>query len=441
MSDKDRAEQAKQMNDLWTIVKPAPAASGHAEEPALESAPESDTQDDGSSAPAEDVAPEAPGSEPAGSQEEAPVEMIPEESGDLDGESTGDSGSSGGSDSSAGSSSSDSSAGSAGPSSPDSSAGSVGSGSPDSSSSPSGSGDTSSGSDTVPAGDGSPAGDTAPAPNTPAGGSGEDNTVGGAAVDLIVGGLDQAMSAANDRINAIQSELNSTINRITRPTGRVVGELADLCDDVDDLVDLIDSAEDLSAALRQSSEKLGSILNDVDALRRLLDEYEPTLQEGVANVGSLSTAAVATLRDLEVLLADSEALMKTSGNQLDAGTRQSLRGLAATLRQTARAMEATGDVKQAKLTINNIIEDTWHEYTGDINNILLMDAEAKAVSLTDSRNPSPSSVQILIRTQEIKVEEPTAEQLAAAAPAKTTFWQRVAQMFQDFWRAITGIFH
>ena len=444
MSDKDRAEQAKQMNDLWTIVKPAPAASGHAEEPALESAPESDPQDDGSSAPAEDVAPEAPGSEPAGSQEEAPAEMIPEESGDLDGESTGDSGSSGGSDSSAGStgsSSSDSSAGSTGSGSSDSSSGSTGSGSSDSSSSPSGSGDTSSGSDTVPAGDGSPAGDTAPAPNTPAGGSGEDNTVGGAAVDLIVGGLDQAMSAANDRINAIQSELNSTINRITRPTGRVVGELADLCDDVDDLVDLIDSAEDLSAALRQSSEKLGSILNDVDALRRLLDEYEPTLQEGVANVGSLSTAAVATLRDLEVLLADSEALMKTSGNQLDAGTRQSLRGLAATLRQTARAMEATGDVKQAKLTINNIIEDTWHEYTGDINNILLMDAEAKAVSLTDSRNPAPSSVQILIRTQEIKVEEPTAEQLAAAAPAKTTFWQRVAQMFQDFWRAITGIFH
>ena len=181
----------------------------------------------------------------------------------------------------------------------------------------------------------------------------------------------------------------------------MVGELADLCDDVDDLVDLIDSAEDLSAALRQSSEKLGSILNDVDALRRLLDEYEPTLQEGVANVGSLSTAAVATLRDLEVLLADSEALMKTSGNQLDAGTRQSLQGLAATLRQTAKAMEATGGVKQAKATINDIITDTWHEYTGDVNNILLMDAEAEAVSLTDSRNPSPSSIQVLIRTQEI----------------------------------------
>ena len=71
----------------------------------------------------------------------------------------------------------------------------------------------------------------------------------------------------------------------------------------------------------------------------------------------------------------------------------------------------------------------------------MMDAGAQAVSLTDSRNPAPSSVQVLIRTQEIKAEEPTAEQLAAAAPQSTTFWGRVAQMFRDFWSAITHIFH
>lgn len=273
--------------------------------------------------------------------------------------------------------------------------------------------------------------------------SDESQTVGGAAVDLIVGGLDDALSQANDRINAIQSELNSTINRITRPTGRVVGELADLCDDIDSLVDLIDSAEDLSAALRQSSGKLRSILGDVAALQVILNEYEPTLQEGIANVGALSTSAVSALRDLETLLADSEALMKTSGSQLDDGTRQALRGLSATLRQTAKAMAATGDVRSAKDTINTIIEDTWHEYTGDINNILMMDAEAQAVSLTDPRNPAPSSVQVLIRTQEIKVQEPelTADTLAAPAGSGSTFWGRVAQMFRDFWNAITGIFH
>ena len=111
-----------------------------------------------------------------------------------------------------------------------------------------------------------------------------------------------------------------------------------------------------------------------------------------------------------------------------------------TLRQTAKAMAATGDVRDAKQTINAIIEDTWLEYTGDVNNILMMDAGAEAVSLTDSRNPAPSSVQILIRTQEIKAEELTAQPLAADAPEQTTFWGRVAQMFQDFWQAVTRIF-
>lgn len=304
---------------------------------------------------------------------------------------------------------------------------------------------------TDPAPDSTPAPSTDPAPdNTPAssddsaaGGSttSDEGTVGGAAVDLIASGLD----SANSKINAIQRELNSTLNQIARPTGRVVGELADLCDDVDDLVDLIDDAEDLSAALRQSSGKLRDILDNVGALQIILNEYEPTLQEGIANLGTLSTSAATSLRDLETLLADTEALMKTSGSQLDDGTRQALRGLSATLRQTAKAMAATSDVRTAKATINSIIEDTWHEYTGDINNILMMDAEAQAVSLTDPRNPAPSSVQILIRTQEIKEQEPelTAATLAAptASGQPTTFWGRVAQMFKDFWKAVTGIFH
>ena len=70
-----------------------------------------------------------------------------------------------------------------------------------------------------------------------------------------------------------------------------------------------------------------------------------------------------------------------------------------------------------------------------------MDAEAPAVSLTSEENPSPSSVQVLIRSQEIKAEAAAQEEEAASPAAETTFWNRVTQMFQDFWSAITGIFH
>ncbi|NBI09713.1 hypothetical protein D1641_06745 [Colidextribacter sp. OB.20] len=293
-----------------------------------------------------------------------------------------------------------------------------------------------------PDGSASPDSDSEPAPDS--GDSAPDSdksSVGSAAVDLIANGLD----SANAKISAIQKELNNTLKRIATPTADVVGKLASLCDDIGELADLLDDAEDLAYALSQTSGKLSSILDSVDALRLTLNEYEPTLQEGLTSMGSLSTAAVTTLRDMETLLADTESLMRTSGVQLDAGTRQTLRGLASTLRQTGAALSTTQNVKNSKNALTGIIEDTWHEYTGDINNILLMDAEARAVSLTDPRNPIPSSVQVLIRTQEIKAEDGeasglTAEPLSAKTADNGTFWSRVAQMFKDFWLFLTGIF-
>ena len=99
-------------------------------------------------------------------------------------------------------------------------------------------------------------------------------------------------------------------------------------------------------------------------------------------------------------------------------------------------------MKSAKNSISDIIEDTWDEHTGDIDNLLLMDATAEAVSLTSEENATPQSIQILIRTQEIEVEESDESTASTgAAVQSTTFFGRIAQMFKDLWAAITGIFH
>lgn len=409
----------KDMSDLWTVYSggqvdvpkpmPTPPASGTAETSGGQPAMEEESGSAGEEGPGSSV--------PESSGPSDPTPASPDPGGSAGGESaSAGSGDPGSSDPSGGGDASDNSGTSQ-----------------DTGDAPDGSSAPGDGAGSTPDTDDS-ASDSGAASTPDAGGSqGGDNPV----ADVIVDRLD----SASDRLNQLQSELNSTLNSISRSTGTVVGDLASLCAQLDDLVDLVDNAEDLSAALRQSSVKLRDILDGVAALQTVLNEYEPTLQESVANVGALGTSAVSALRDLETLLADTEALMKTAGSQLDDGTHQALQGLAATLRQTAKAMAATGDVRDAKATINGIIEDTWNEYTGDINNILLMDAEAEAVSLTDSRNPAPSSVQILIRTQEIKTEEPELTAETLAVKEKTTFWGRIAQMFRDFWKAITGIFH
>lgn len=244
-----------------------------------------------------------------------------------------------------------------------------------------------------------------------------------------------------DQLNTTTSGVSDALEQVAGPTAAVVGRLADLCGDMDELTDLLEDADDLSAAIRHSSKRLRSILDSTDDLRTILNDYEPTAQESLKTLEDLSVTAAATVRDSEQLVSDAEALLKTSGTQLDAGTKQTLSGLAAALRQAASGLATTNEVKEAKGSINSIIEDTWDEHTGDIDNLLNMDANAEAISLTSPENPAPQSIQVIIRSQEIKAEERNAEETAEVKPGKGTFWSRVAQMFKDFWAAITGVFH
>lgn len=265
---------------------------------------------------------------------------------------------------------------------------------------------------------------------------GESESVGGAAIDLIAGGLDSATKQIKD----LQSGLYTTMDNIAKPTGRVIDDLAALCARLSELTSLLNKAEDLTSALSGASGELRGILKDAEELQDLLDEYEPTLQETLKTVSSLSVSANKTIRDTQKLVTDTEALLKAAGTPLDAGTKQSLEALASVLRGAARTMSTAGKIKDAKTSICEIIEDTWDEYTGDVNNLLLIDATAEAVSLTDSRNPAPQSIQVLIRTQEITEPEEDEEEAAAASAEKTTFWGRIAQMFKDLWAAVTGLF-
>jgi len=267
--------------------------------------------------------------------------------------------------------------------------------------------------------------------------SDESSTVGGAAVDLITSGLDSTTKS----LNQLKSQLTSALKGIAGPTANVVGDLADVCDQLDDVVDLLDDADNLTAALRRSADKLQDVVDGADDLRKTLNDYEPTLQSTLKTVENLSTSAASTVRDTESLIAAAEDLLQRSGTQLDAGTQKTLDSLASVLRRTADVMATSGSIKASKDAMSSIIEDTWNEHTGDIDNLLNMDATAQAVSLTDQRNPSPQSIQVLIRSQEIKVQEPEEDAPAKAAADNGTFWSRVARMFQDFWNAVTGIFH
>lgn len=220
-------------------------------------------------------------------------------------------------------------------------------------------------------------------------------------------------------------------------SGGLTGDLSSLVGKTDTTLGHLDGT---TAVGRDIIDRIDSLLDDLDDLNDTINDQVPGLRDTLRDTKTLVRDMVTTIDDTHGFLTSFRSLAKTSGSQLDEGTRKSLENLAETLRRTARSTDAVGDVKTAKDAVTDIIEDTWNEYTGDINNMLLMDATAEAQSLTSDQNPPPTSIQILIRTQEIKVDDDDAETAEKAAAESTTFWGRVTQMFRDLWSTVTGIF-
>ena len=202
----------------------------------------------------------------------------------------------------------------------------------------------------------------------------------------------------------------------------------------------IDDLNRVTAKAGDLSESLSDVLDSVDTIRDRAEKEVPKLQSALTDLKSVTVSLNTTLSDSTAFLGSFRSVLKTAGKQADSGARETLDGLAAALRSTAGSLSKTGQVKDAKDNISGLIEDTWNEFTGENNNLLLMDATAQAESLTDSRNGAPQSVQVLIRTQEIKETEAEQPEEEQPETESLTLWQRIGKLFQHIGSAITGIF-
>ena len=240
----------------------------------------------------------------------------------------------------------------------------------------------------------------------------------------VMSGLDSLCTALGD------SGLSGDLSRLMDTLDDYADEAQDAVADADEALDVLDSA----------SVKADKILEQIDALHTLLDSYIPDVQDTLKDSQNLITEASGGLRDLRSFLGSLESLLKNSGSSLDAGTRQTLSGLADALRRSTIGLDQTENIRTATDVITDLIEDKWDSYTGEENNLLLMDVLASPESMTSAKNGTPSSIQYIMRTQEIKVDDSEDTVTPETDDSSTTFFGRVAQIFIDFWNFITGFF-
>lgn len=255
-------------------------------------------------------------------------------------------------------------------------------------------------------------------------------------------GLGEISTSANKLTGSLDTLLTNAngSNGLMGHSQSLIKELRLMLEDASEY-DFDALTEDTSAALKSAENLIGTtdtIIEQTVDLTNTVTKYEPDAQASLDDAIEQVNAAVQLLADLNRFTTTVENLMKSADPDLDQGTQLALEGLSSTLRQMAAGLGATPSIRRANESIQTLVEDKWNEYTGEKNNALNMDSQATKVSLTSEQNQSPNSIQIVLRSQEIKVPEDQKDADDGDQQVKTTFWQRVARMFHDLAAIFTG---
>lgn len=187
---------------------------------------------------------------------------------------------------------------------------------------------------------------------------------------------------------------------------------------------------------------LDDIISDVDDLTNTMNYYHDDTIRTLKDLGKMTDSAAEGIHSLAAFCTSFENQLRLVGDSLNSSTQKTLNGLAGTLDGMGAGLDQTEVLKDAKDTIKTLIEDKWDEYTTEDTTILNADAEAQPLSLTSEKNPSPRTIQIVLRTGEIKEqEESVSANVDESFHPEGNVFHRIASIFKRIWEMVTSVFH
>ena len=109
--------------------------------------------------------------------------------------------------------------------------------------------------------------------------------------------------------------------------------------------------------------------------------------------------------------------LKDSSDDLDAAARDSIRGSMEMLDKSLSILDSTTIMRKAGHTMKDTMDDEWNEFDTE-NRFLFMDPEADKISFTSDKNESVHTLQIIMRTDEISLDD--VDDLSDAEPVEET---------------------
>lgn len=203
----------------------------------------------------------------------------------------------------------------------------------------------------------------------------------------------------------------------------------------------IDGVIDIATATGRICDTADDLINSTDELNGILNRHHDDMIATLNDVGKMTDSASRGIDSMNVFFRSLENQMKVVGDSLNTSTEKTLNGLAGTLDEAGTGLNQTEVLRNAKDTIKGMIDDKWDEYTIEDTTILNIDLEASPVSMTSAKNPSPRSIQMILRTEEIKDKQESEDvNIDEDFHADGNIFHRIGNIFKYIWRSITSVF-
>lgn len=261
----------------------------------------------------------------------------------------------------------------------------------------------------------------------------------------LLGTFVQRGSTLTDALKHLNNTLSSTSSSLSGfldTSDSILDNLDDICDVLDDYKGL---GQDFTAEGKKLTElastTLGRVnqqLTEIPALTESLNQLTSITSSSIDKGTELIDTTTKTLTASYQLLDTVNSTLRSVRSDADASTQTMLDGLLDVLDKASRS-NSSNKLQNATDDIHNAIDNAKTDLEDDTN-ILNIDSSADLQSVTSSMNPTPSSLQFILRTQEISTDDDddavTSDQDAADEGVLT----RIVNIFKKLASAIYGVF-
>lgn len=255
--------------------------------------------------------------------------------------------------------------------------------------------------------------------------------------------------------NGSKDVMNSTQHMISQ-TNSVIDKMSNLLDatnsllkDLEDIADVFDEYKGLPQDFTAEGKKLTELANgsldrvnkmlaDIPALRKSLDSLTKTATSSIDKTTDLMNSTKKALSTSYDLVNTANSVLRSVRSQADASTQATIDSLLDTLGKLSGST-ASGQMQTATDSIHSAVKDAETDLEDDTN-VLNIDTSADLESVTSSMNPSPSSLQFILRTEEISVDDDDDDGTSDQDAADEGVFARICNIFKKLFTAITGVF-